>query len=198
LCFADLLQSIATSTYTPTHTITQPGLPTTTTIVTSTHTGFIVETAPTATTTAYLYQDLAAFKIAAIGNSLTGQFLSSPNPPTHPATPYKFGGPGNIFTLQNSHNYNNVGGGLKDETLDALVIYNQPNDGQIGPQDRSGAVVTCEFTANSNGPQQQTCPLTCEASWDGLPTVANWNCGGTWYTHNTGSCTEFQGYLVSQ
>lgn len=193
-CYA--LQSIVTSTYTPTHTITQLGLPTTATIVTSTHTESVLETAPTATTTAYLYPESAPFKIAAIGNSLTGQFLSSPNPRTSPATPYTFGGSGNIFTLQNFQNNN--AGVPRDETLGVLVIYNQPKDGQIGPQDRSGAVVTCEFTADSNGPQQQTCPLTCEASWDGSPTVANWNCGGTWYTHDAGSCTEFQAYLVSQ
>ncbi|KAM0703736.1 hypothetical protein Q7P35_009675 [Cladosporium inversicolor] len=187
--------SIVTSTYIPTSIITQPGLPTTTTITTSTQTESVLETAPTATTTTttYAYPENAPFKIGAVDSSAAGQFLGSPNPPTHPATPYTFGSAGNVFVFASY-----IGGVLRDVALNVLVIYNQPNDGQIGPQDRSGAVVTCKIDSDDHAQQQQTCPLTCEASWNGGTVEANWNCGGTWYTHDTGSCTQFQPYLVSQ
>jgi hypothetical protein len=166
--------------------------------VTSASATYVIEEAPTSTTIVYAHREDAPFKIATVGDPVTGQFLGSPNPATVPATPYTFGSAGNDFVLRNFNILGDKGGTLKDVTLDTVVVYNQPKDGQISPSDRSGnGVVTCRLASDSSV-QQQTCPLTCETSPDRLPGAANWDCGGTWYTHDTGSCTNFQAYLVSQ
>jgi hypothetical protein len=155
----------------------------------------VTELLPTETVTVYNLPYETNYKIQATGDSITGpQFLGSPSPPTA----YTFGSAGNVFAYRAFGFVNgNDPGILRDVTLNyAFATY---EDGQIVPEGRSGMRVTCKLTTDSDPQQQQqTCPLTCEATWNASPVVANWNCGGTWYTHDTGACTTFQPYLVSQ
>jgi hypothetical protein len=160
---------------------------------------YVVEEAPTATKIVYAVPSEAPFKIQTTGSAGTGLYLSSSlNRPNTGAGPdaYTFGGPGNVFVYLPDVGFGPFG--LDDSTLRVDTVYDR-SSGRVFPLRFTGSFGTnmfCIIQAAADGGQQQTCPFECR-EFDVAP-PGNWNCGGQWYTRNTGSCSAFQAYVVSQ
>jgi hypothetical protein len=151
---------------------------------------YVIETAPTATTTVYALPSEAPIKIQTTGSAGAGQYLSS----SPFDNPYTFGGPGNVFVHFPDVGFGRYG--LDDRTLRLPTVFDR-STGRVFPlRNGSGANLYCTIQAVADGGQQQTCPFECR-EFDVAP-PGNWNCGGQWYTRNTGSCSAFQAYVVSQ
>ena len=145
---------------------------------------------PTQTVTAYTLPTDAPFKIQTTGSAGAGQYLSSPQA----NDPYTFGGSGNVFIYYPDVGFGRVG--FQDQTLGTPAVYDQ--SGRVIPlQNGFGSNLFCTIQSRASGGQQQTCPLTCR-EFDVSPSEATWNCGGQWYSRNTGSCSTFQAYVISQ
>ncbi|GAB7323799.1 hypothetical protein MBLNU13_g07250t3 [Cladosporium sp. NU13] len=183
--------SIVTETFTPTSTITQTGVPITVKVATATQTETVDVPLPAQTVTVYVSPERigAPFKIQTFGAAGAALFLSS----SRSVDPYTFGGSGNVFRHQPDSRVPFDPIGLRDQTLGRVTV--SDDAGRVFPGD-FGYFVFCTIQLAAGEALQQTCPLTCRSAI--LTSPANWNCGGQWFSRNTGSCSTFQAYAISQ